>query len=117
ASLPPTVARTRKHLRKLLFQQRLNEVAHSAAHAVLDGVNPVVEKQAFVSPRSMLRDIFVHGVVSSPARQRRNQLGLQTRRLRQPISTTSRTAPRHRRAGFPWARRETSRRAGHRGTG
>ncbi len=68
------IARSRQHRIELLFHHRLDEIAHPAADAGFDRVKPVVEKlggRLRCSCRGIrLRDMLLHGVVSSPARQR-----------------------------------------------
>ena len=71
----PAVARTRQRLGKFLLQHRLDEAAHPSADPVLDRVEPIIEKQTLGGDSRLLRGIFRHGVVSVPARQRRNHLG------------------------------------------
>ena len=60
---------------KFRFQHRLNEPAHPSPDPVLDPVEPIIEKQTLGGDSRLLRGIFRHGVVSVPARQRRNHLG------------------------------------------
>ena len=61
--------------RKFRFQHRLNEPAHPSPDPVLDPVEPIIEKQTLGGDSRLLRGILCHGVVSVPARQRRNYLG------------------------------------------
>ena len=75
ARLAPAVARTRQRLGEFLLQHRLDEAAHPSANPVLDRVEPIVEKQNLGGDSRLLRGILRHGVVSVPARQRRNHLG------------------------------------------
>ena len=71
----PAVARTRQRFGKLRLQHRLDEAAHPSPDPVLDRVEPITQKQSFGGHSRLLRGIFRHGVVSVPARQRRNHLG------------------------------------------
>src|SRR5271166_3848605 len=71
----PTIARTRQRLGKFRLQHRLDEAAHPSPDPVLDRVEPIIEKQTLGSDNRLLRGILRHGVVSVPARQRRNHLG------------------------------------------
>ena len=73
--LAPAVARTRQCLAKFLLQHRFNEPAHPSADPVLDRVEPIIEKQTPGGRSRLFRGILCHGVVSVPARQRRNHLG------------------------------------------
>jgi len=86
ARLAPAVARTRQRLAELLLQHRLDKSAHPSAPPVLDRVEPIIEKQNLGGDSRLLRGVLRHGVVSLPARQRRNHLRRATRRLRQPNS-------------------------------
>ena len=72
----PAVARTRQCLGKFRFQHRLNEPAPPSSDPVLDPVEPIIEKQTLGGDSRLLRGILCHGVVSVPARQRRNHFGL-----------------------------------------
>ena len=71
----PAVARTRQRRGKFRLQHRLDEAAHPRPHAVLDRVEPIIEKQSLSGPGRLLRGILDHGVVSVPARQRRDHRG------------------------------------------
>ena len=75
ARLAPTIARTRQRLAQLLLQHRLDKAAHPSPDPVLDRVEPIIEKQTPGGDSRLLHGIFRHGVVSVPARQRRNHLG------------------------------------------
>jgi hypothetical protein len=72
---PAAVARARQSGGELLLDHRLDEAAHLGAQAVFDGIKPGVEKQALGLTGPSRRDIARHGVVSTPALQRRNQQG------------------------------------------
>src|SRR4029077_6951030 len=82
----PAIAPTRQCAGEFLLQQRLNEAANASPNPVLDRVEPILKKQPSAAHSRPCRGIFGHGVVSIPARQRRNRLGYATRRLRQPNS-------------------------------
>src|SRR5215216_4668878 len=80
----PGVARARQSAGELLLDHRLNEAAYPRAKAILDRIEPAVEKQILGLTGTSRRGIARHGVVSSPALQRRNQQGCERRRLRHP---------------------------------
>lgn len=63
---------------------------HDGGDAARGRIRPIIEKQNVGGDSRLLRGILRHGVVSFPARQRWNQSGWATRRLRQPISNHSR---------------------------
>src|SRR5580704_1999311 len=73
--LAPTIARTRQRLGKFLLQHRLDKAARPSPNPVLDRVEPIIQKQSFGGHSRLLRGILRHGVVSVPARERRNHLG------------------------------------------
>ena len=75
AWLAPTLARTRQRLGKFLLQHRLDKAARPSPNPVLDRVEPIIQKQSFGGHSRLLRGSLPHGVVSVPARQRRNHFG------------------------------------------
>ena len=72
---PPTVAGTRQSGGEFLLDHRLDEAPHLRTQAVLDGIKPAVEKQILGLTGPSRRGNARHGVVSTPALQRRNQQG------------------------------------------
>src|SRR5215208_148321 len=95
----PGVARARQSAGELLLDHCLNEAAHLRAKAILDRIEPAVEKQILGLTGTSRRGIARHGVVSSPALQRRNQQGCEPRRLRHP---KFQPPPRRHRAAVAW---------------
>ena len=73
--LATAIARPRQSGGQLLLDHRLDEAAHLRPQPVLDRIEPAVEKEIFGLISSIRRGILRHGVVSSPALQRRNQQG------------------------------------------
>src|SRR5215203_5659275 len=71
----PGIARARQSAGEFLLDHRLDETAHLRAKAILDRIEPAVEKQLLGGADLSRRDIARHGVVSTPALQRRNQQG------------------------------------------
>src|SRR5829696_7731957 len=71
----PGIARARQSAGEFLLDHRLDETAHLRAKAILDRIEPAVEKQLLGVADLSRRDIARHGVVSTPALQRRNQQG------------------------------------------
>ena len=71
----PSIARPQQRRLELVFNQLLNEPAHPLAYRGLNRIKPVVEKTAqtlgFGMRNRRVRASTRHGVVSSPARQRR----------------------------------------------
>jgi hypothetical protein len=75
APLAPAVTRARQYSIELFANHLLNELADSLANAGFDRIKPIVQKCGRSCSGRLrsyrLRGNACHGVVSSPARQRR----------------------------------------------
>ena len=84
--LATSITRTRQNSIELAADQFFNELPSPVAHRGLDRIEPIVEKSGRSIARGLrrirLRDSVRHGVVSSPALQRRMIRGWSPRRLR-----------------------------------
>jgi len=70
----------------------IDETTHPPPNVTLDRIAPIIEKHIPGDDSRLLDGNLCHGLVSVPARQRRNHLVTQPGDYDNPIPTTSETA-------------------------